>query len=99
MKTAPDRLLFCLLLLIASGWSNRALALNPNNTNLTFMFIMSSGQYGFNSSGVIPAADIALEDINNSPDVLPGYNLIYDSIRDSQVLRSHTYIVHFNSVV
>ena len=58
---------------------------NNSTTNLTFMFITSFGQYGYNSSGALPAAEMALEDINNNPDVLPGYNLVYDSIRDSQV--------------
>ena len=53
--------------------------------NLTFMFVTSFGQSGFNASGVVPAADIALEDINNHPDVLQGYNLVYDKVRDSQV--------------
>ena len=53
--------------------------------NLTFMFVTSFGQFGFNASGVVPAADIALEDINNHPDVLKGYNLVYDQVRDSQV--------------
>ena len=53
--------------------------------NLTFMFITSFGQFGFNASGVVPAADIALEDINSHPDVLQGYNLMYDEVRDSQV--------------
>ena len=53
--------------------------------NLTFMFVTSFGQSGFNASGVVPAADIALEDINNHPDVLQGYNLMYDKVRDSQV--------------
>ena len=60
-------------------------ALDPNNTNLTFMLITSFGQFGFNSSGGLPAAEMALEDINKDPDVLPGYNLVHDSIRDSQV--------------
>ena len=53
--------------------------------NLTFMFVTSFGQSGFNSSGVVPAADIALEDINRHPDVLRGYHLMYDKVRDSQV--------------
>ena len=53
--------------------------------NLTVMFITSFGQFGFNSSGAVPAADIALEHINRSPDILPGYNLVYDQVRDSQV--------------
>ena len=56
---------------------------------LTFMFVTSFGQSGLNSSGVIPAADIALEDINNSENVLPGYNLVYDQVRDSQVSIMH----------
>ena len=53
--------------------------------NLTFMLMTSFGQYGFNSSGLIPAADMALEDINRNPHVLPGYNLMYDTLRDSEV--------------
>ena len=53
--------------------------------NLTFMLITSYGQYGFNSSGALPAADMALEDINSDPDILVGYNLIYDKVRDSMV--------------
>ena len=53
--------------------------------NLTFMFVTSFGQFGFNSSGALPAAEIALEDINRHPDVLRGYHLMYDKVRDSQV--------------
>ena len=53
--------------------------------NLTFMLITSYGQYGFNSSGALPAADMALEDINSDPDILVGYNLMYDKVRDSMV--------------
>ena len=51
---------------------------------LNILFVVSFGQSGFNSSGVIPAADIALEDINNAG-VLSGYRLTYDRVRDSQV--------------
>ena len=53
--------------------------------NLTFMMIASYGQYGFNSSGSLPAIDMALEDINSDPDILLGYNLMYDKVRDSMV--------------
>ena len=60
-----------------------------NGKNLTFMFITSFGRFGLNSSGVIPAADIALEAINADPNILPGYNLVYDRIRDSEVSRSN----------
>ena len=53
--------------------------------DLTFMMIASYGQHGFNSSGALPAVDMALEDINSDPDILSGYNLTYDKVRDSMV--------------
>ena len=53
--------------------------------DINILFVVSFGQSGFNSSGVIPAAEMALEDINNDPNVLPGYKLTYDRVRDSQV--------------
>ena len=53
--------------------------------NLTFILMTSFGQNGFKTSGLMPAADMALEDINNNPQVLPGYNLMYDTLRDSEV--------------
>ena len=58
---------------------------NTDTKNLTFVFITSWGGYGFNSSGTLPAAEIALRDINSHADLLPGYNLVYDEIRDSKV--------------
>ena len=64
-----------------------AAAMAAANTplNLTFMLVTSYGRYGFNSSGTLPAADIALERINNRPDLLPGYILTYDTVRNSEV--------------
>ena len=78
MSSLRLRILFLwfILLQISEGESDR---------NLTFMFVTSFGQFGLNSSGVVPAADLALEDINTNPDILPGYKLVYDRIRDSQV--------------
>lgn len=73
------------LLLLIKLWKINAQPFLQANRNLTFMFVTSYGQFGLNSSGVIPAADIALENINNSSDILPGYNLVYDEVRDSQV--------------
>jgi hypothetical protein len=65
-----------LLHLVTGSWSQH---------NLTFLFITSFGQFGFNSSGAIPAVDMALESINSDASVLPGYNLVHDGVRDSQV--------------
>ena len=56
-----------------------------SNVNITFMYIVSSGEHGFDSSGAIPAIDMALEDINGNDNILPGYNLVYDKVRDSEV--------------
>ena len=53
--------------------------------NLSFMLMTSFGEFGLNSSGIVPAVRIALEDINASPDILPGYNLTFDELRNSQV--------------
>ena len=53
--------------------------------NLTFMFVTSFGELGFNSSGAVPGVDVALEGIRNRTDMLPGYNLVYNKVRDSKV--------------
>ena len=60
--------------------------------NLTFMLVASFGQFGFNSSGIVPAADLALENINNDPRILKGYRLVYSNVWDSQVsyLKNHS---------
>jgi hypothetical protein len=56
-----------------------------DNKNLTFMLVTSWGGFGYNSSGTLPAAEIALRNIYNRSDLLPGYNLVYDQVRDSKV--------------
>ena len=53
--------------------------------NLTIMLITSFGEFGFDSSGAIPAADVALDGINGNNSMLPGYRLVYDKPRNSQV--------------
>ena len=78
-------LAYCLLLLAISSLLCVG-GQSAENTNLTFMLIISFGEFGFNSSGGLPAAEMALEAINSDPDVLPGYNLVYDRIRNSQVI-------------
>ena len=49
-----------------------------------FSLIVSYGEFVFNSSGAIPAANVALEYINRSQ-ILPGYELTYERARNSQV--------------
>ena len=49
-----------------------------------FSLIISGGENGFKSSGGIPSIDIALEKIIELQ-ILPGYNLTYENIRNSKV--------------
>ena len=56
---------------------------------LSLLLITSFGHFGYNSSGTLPAADIALETINNRTDILPGYKLVYGVARDSEVSPVH----------
>ena len=51
-----------------------------------FSMIISGGEYGYNSSGGIPSIDIALEAVQRRQ-LLPGYKLTYDRIRNSKVAR------------
>ena len=81
MRVCSALSLCCLVSLLAAVDSQGVKA----EHNLTFMLMTSFGQFGFNSSGLMPAADMALEDINSNPHVLPGYRLMYDTLRDSQV--------------
>ena len=51
---------------------------------LDFSLIVSFGLNGFNSSGAIPAIDLALERIAER-EILPGYRLQYSEVQDSEV--------------
>lgn len=56
----------------------------PAAVPLRFMFITSFSE-DFNSSGSVPAMEIALERINRDPNVLRGYKLENVPVRDSNV--------------
>ena len=80
---------FLLLLLLTLSQS---LLISANNNNLTFMLVTSWGGFGYNSSGTLPsAAEIALRSINSRPDLLPGYSLVYNEVRDSKVSSYYNY--------
>ena len=49
-----------------------------------FSLIVSNGEYGYRSSGAVPSIDLALEAVR-SMQVLPGYNLTYETVRNSKV--------------
>lgn len=52
-------------------------------TPIVFGLIVSFGG-SFNSSGAVPGVRVALDQINNNTDLLPGYSLHY-ALSDSQV--------------
>ena len=82
-------LLTTFTLLMAMGDTTMA----QQEHNLTFMLVASFGQFGFNSSGIVPAADLALENINNDPKILKGYRLVYGNVWDSQV----SYVIDYRA--
>lgn len=60
-------------------------------TPIVFGLIVSFGG-SFNSSGAVPGVRVALDQINNSSDLLPGYSLHY-ALSDSQVcMHNNNYI-------
>ena len=85
-------LVFLLLVAIPAlcyGQSDRYIHTYPpyNETDprtpLTFALLQSFGG-SFNSSGGVAGVQVALDLINNNPDLLPGYTLHY-SLTDTQV--------------
>ena len=50
-----------------------------------FGHITSFGKSGYNSSGAIPAVDLAVQHINNNTSALPGYKLMSTPVMDSGV--------------
>ncbi len=57
---------------------------NSNETKPLYFGLMQSFGGGFNSSGVVPGVDVALDQINSDDSILPGYTLHYE-LSDSQV--------------
>ena len=60
------------------------LSTNSTNKPVYFSLIVSRGENGFRSSGAIPAIHIALEEIERHQ-LLPGYNLTYETAGNSKV--------------
>ena len=56
------------------------------NSVIFFSLIVSWGENGYNSSGVVPAIDMALEAIE-SRQILPEYNLTYAIVQNSKVIQ------------
>lgn len=73
-------------------------ATTAGRTPLTFSLIVSYGRYGFNSSGNIPAIDLALEHINSSG-VLGDYELQYSTVKNSEVIDHCSSIALYRPIV
>ena len=66
-------------------------------TPLYFSLLLSFGRYGFNSSVMIPAVEIALERVDEMK-ILSGYKLRNSPVRDSEVRKvaaSHNTYIRF----
>ena len=61
--------------------------------NFSYITTISGGATGFVSSGSIPVVDLALEQINNSTDILSNYTLEYTTILDNNV----SYLAPYNN--
>ena len=61
------------------------------HTPIVFGLIVSFGG-SFNSSGAVPGVRVALDQINNSSNLLPGYSLHY-TLSDSQVCTCCIYML------
>ena len=73
------------LILVISILSLKVQGVLSTDKNVYFSLVVSYGEYGYNSSGGIPAINIALEQIR-ARNILPGYNLTYEVARNSKVL-------------
>ncbi len=78
-------------LLVASSSANSGLYLqiypdqdSGNGTQHLYFGLMQSFEGGFSASGGIPGVQVALDQINADPAMLPGYTLHY-TLSDSQV--------------
>ena len=81
LSVAPMNLLLILAVSILSPQVQDVLS---TDKPVYFSLIVSYGEYGFNSSGGIPAINIALEQIR-ARNILPGYNLTYEVEGNSKV--------------
>eukprot|EP00731_Ephydatia_muelleri_P010456 Em0005g1042a len=50
-----------------------------------FGHITSYGESGFNSSGAVPAVELAVEHVNNNTSILAGYKLVSTPVMDSEI--------------
>ena len=80
--TCPS--VFITVLVVATVASTRAVLAENATKQVYFSLIFSGGENGYNSSGGIPAIDIALQEIEKQQ-LLPGYKLAYETARNSKV--------------
>ncbi|KAL5493727.1 hypothetical protein EMCRGX_G014947 [Ephydatia muelleri] len=64
-----------------------------------FGHITSYGESGFNSSGAVPAVELAVEHVNNNTSILAGYKLVSTPVMDSECDRIKSLDAFFSSVV
>ena len=73
-----------LLILHPSSKSIANAEVTPNIERLYFS-LMVSGAAGQDTSGVVPAVQRVLQDINSDPTILTGYSLCFTRVADTMV--------------
>ena len=84
-RVTSDSVMYQLLLIIFTLFATHAQAEYETNP-VYFSLIVSRGEHGYNSSGVIPAVNISLEMIEQSQ-LLHNYSLTYVTVQNSKVGR------------
>ena len=77
---------FALLVAILSCGANTvAVGAAQEKAVLTFALHTSFGEFGYNSSGIVPAVNLALEHINANPNYLSNYTLEHSAVGNTKV--------------
>ena len=84
MERNHQVLLGVVLALLASQLCNKRAVAELTKINYAFMF-SGGGTGGFNSSGSLPAVELAEDMIRANSSILAGYNLTHIAARDSRV--------------
>ena len=56
-----------------------------NSQPIELKYALFTSSVGFDSSGAVPAIELAEEMVNNNGSILPGYKLVHTEVRDTLV--------------
>ena len=77
---------FASIILVSMLCGCNSVRMEVNGSRSLYFSLMVSSAAGLNTSGVVPAVDQALQDINSDSAILPGYSLHYTRVADTKVM-------------